>query len=560
MYSSAECKAQRSRSGPLRVSLLCLFCLVSSWPHTLALSDPAVPPAFVDVSREAQLSYRHVSGTLPIRHIAETMGSGGGFLDYDNDGWQDVYLVNGGTRPGIRVAISAKNQLFRNHRDGTFTDVTTAVGVGDPSYGMGCAFADYDNDGFVDIYVTNLGPNVMYHNNGDGTFTDVTQKAGLGDPLWSTSAAFGDYDGDGYLDLYVCNYLKVPFAVSSAITCPYSYNGVPNTLYRNRGDGTFEEATAQARVREDSSYSKSLGVIWLDADNDGDLDLYVANDTTANFLFENRGDGTFEDISLVSGTAFGESGAPQAGMGVDAADLNGNGLFNIFVTNYSLQHNALYWNEGSGIFIDRVVDSRLAGPSYLPLGFGANFFDYDNDGFVDLFVGNGHVLENTKEVSPSTAYRQLNQLFRHLGQGRFVEVSSQAGAYFSRKNVRRGSATGDFNNDGKVDLLVTNNNDGADLLENRTAGANHWLKLKLEGTHCNRDAVGAKVTLTAGNYRRTQEVRAGNSYLSQSDLRLHFGVGNRTSIDSLQVSWPCGKKQRLAPIKELDQIIRIQEK
>ena len=308
------------------------------------------------------------------------------------------------------------------------------------------------------------------------------------------------------------------------------------------------------------SYSKSLGVIWLDADNDGDLDLYVANDTTANYLFENRGNGTFEDISLVSGTAFGEAGVPQGGMGVDATDLDGSGRFNIFVTNYSLQHNALYWNEGSGIFSDRIVDSRLAGPGYLPLGFGVNFFDYDNDGLVDLFVGNGHVLENTKEMSPSTEYRQLNQLFRHLGQGRFLEVSSQAGAYFSHKNVRRGSATGDFNNDGKVDLLVTNNNDRADLLENRTASPHHWLKLKLEGTHCNRDAVGAKVTLSAGAYRLTQEVRAGNSYLSQSDLRLHFGLGDRTQVDSVQVSWPCGKKQDLPAIQELDQIIHLQEK
>ena len=389
------------------------------------------------MSQEAKLLFFHVNGASPQKYIVETVGSGAGFLDYDNDGWMDVYFVNGGPTPTTVPAVSAANQLFRNNRDGTFTEVTEKAGVGDTSYGVGCAFADYDNDGFVDICVTNVGPNVMYHNNGDGTF---------------------------------------------------------------------------------------------------------------------------EDISLVSGTAFGESGAPRAGMGVDAADLNGNGLFNIFVTNYSLQHNALYWNEGSGVFIDRAVDSRLAGPSYLPLGFGANFFDYDNDGFVDLFVGNGHVLENTKEVSPSTEYRQLNQLFRHLGQGRFVEVSSQAGAYFSRKNVRLGSATGDFNNDGKMDLLVTNNNDGADLLENRTAGANHWLKLNLEGTHCNRDAVGAKVTLTAGDYRLTQEVRAGNSYLSQSDLRLHFGVGNRTCINSLQVSWSCGKKQRLAPIKELGQIIHIQEK
>ena len=301
---------------------------------------------------------------------------------------------------------------------------------------------------YVDIYVTNLGPNLLYHNNGDGTFTEIASKAGVADRLWGTSAAFADYDQDGNLDLYVCNYLQFSFAGHRRcyvgevpIYCyPHSYEGAPNALYRNNGDGTFAEVTAIAGVREDPQYSKSLGVIWLDMDGDGDVDLYVANDTTANYLFENKGNATFEDLSLVSGTAFSGAGVPQAGMGIDAADLDGNGSFDIFVTNFSLQHNALYWNDGSGIFSDRILESNLAGPGFLPLAFGTNFLDYDNDGLVDLFVANGHVFDNAEMINPSLQHAQANQLFRHLGQGRFLEISSQSGAYFSRKNVSRGSA------------------------------------------------------------------------------------------------------------------------
>ncbi len=518
-----------------------------------------VPPLLLDVSQPAGLSFSHVAGASGTTHIAETMGSGGGFLDYDNDGWLDIYLVNGGARPGIQSVSPTTNALFRNNRDGTFTDVSTKAGVGDTSYGMGCAFADYDNDGFVDIYLTNLGPNVLYHNNGDGTFTDVTAKAGVGDPLWSTSAAFADYDRDGYVDLYVCNYLEVPFSSVSAEINAYIYSGVPNTLYRNKGNGVFEEATLKAGLREDPLYSKSLGVIWLDMDNDNDSDLYVTNDTTANYLFANNGDGSFQDISLQSGTAFSGQGLAQAGMGVDAADL-GNGYSSIHVTNYSLENNNLYWNYGSGTFTDQIIESRLAGSSFVPLGFGTNWFDYNNDGLPDLFVANGHVLENTRLVQRSTEYRQTNQLFLYQGQGTFSEVSSRAGGYFKHKNVSRGSAAGDFNNDGRVDLLVTNSNGKSDLLENRTRSSHHWLKFKLNGTDCNRDGIGAKIHLKAGKQQLTQEVRAGSSYLSQSDLRLNFGLGNETRVESILVSWPCGKKESLIPPPQLNQTIYIKEK
>ena len=364
------------------------------------------------------------------------------------------------------------------------------------------------------------------------------------------------------------NYLRFSFA--SHRTCyasdlliycyPHSYDGAPNTLYRNLGDGSFETVTGQAGVKEDPQYSKTLGVLWFDMDNDRDLDLYVVNDTTANYLFENKGKGKFEDVALLSGAAFNGMGMAQSGMGVDATDLTGNGRFAMFVTNFSMQTNDLYWNQGDGTFSDHTLQAELATPSFMPLGFGANFFDYDNDGWADLFVANGHVFDNIAIINPSLEHPQPNQLFHNEGKGKFLSASSQAGPYFSVKNVSRGSAVGDFNNDGKVDLLVMNNNDKVDLLQNRSTTPNHWLKLKLKGTHCNRDGVGSKVVLTAGSYSLTQEVRAGSSYLSQSDLRLHFGLGSRDRIDSIRVSWPCGKDQVVEPPTQLDQIVQVEER
>ena len=559
--STIEGPFQRELSVFLSVLALMLRLVLSA----SAASDSA--PSFQDVSREAGLSFIHASGASSEKYLVETMGSGGGFLDYDRDGWMDVYLVNSGATPSSSSAPPGKNRLFRNNGDGSFSDVTDQAGVGDPSYGMGCVFADYDNDGDVDLYVTNLGPNVLYRNNGDGTFTDVSAAAGVGDPLWSTSAAFGDYDADGWLDLYVGNYLKFTFATHRRcysgellIYCfPHSYDGVPNTLYRNRGDGTFERANEKAGVIEEAQYSKSLGVLWLDLEGDGDLDLYVANDTTANYVFRNGGDGVFEDVSLLSGGAFNGMGMAQSGMGVDAADLAGNGLYSIFVTNFSLQTNDLYWNNGQGILTDHTLQAGLSQDSFLPLGFGANFLDYDNDGLLDLFVANGHVFDNIATINPSLEYAQPNQLFRNRDAGRFDAVSARAGPYFSRKNVSRGSAVADYNNDGRLDLLVTNNNQKADLLENRSVGNHHWLQLRLEGTHCNRDGVGAKARLKAGGRLLSQEVRAGSSYLSQSDLRVHFGLGAATGIDSIEILWPCGRRQMVPPPSTVNRILRVKE-
>ena len=517
-------------------------------------------PRFADVSRAAGLEFVHrnqVSEPDPkAKYLIETMGSGGGILDYDGDGWMDVYLVNG----------QGSNRLFRNRRDGTFSDVTDQAGVGDPSYGMGCTFGDYDNDGHVDIYVTNVGPNVLYRNLGNGAFQDVSRRSGAADSRWGTSAAFADYDGDGLLDLYLANYLEFSFQGHEPcyfqqipIYCyPHGFDGVGNVLYRNLGGRTFIDVTRSAGLREDARYSKSLGVLWLDLDRDGDQDLYVANDTTGNYLFRNQGDGSFQDVSLESGTALGGSGMAQAGMGVDAGDLDGGGRFHVLVTNYSLQYNALYWNEGGEFFSDRIIDTGLSGPSFVPLGFGANFFDADNDGDLDLFVANGHVLEEAARANPGSRYRQANQLFLNDGKGRFAEAGDPGG-YFSVRNVSRGSAVGDFNNDGKLDLLVTNCGGKTDLLENRTPGSGNWIRFRLRGSHCNRDAVGARVTLGAGNLKLTRELRSAGSYLSQSDPRLHFGLGRRSKIDSIRISWPCGKAQGITPPQPLNRTIFIQE-
>ena len=441
MNSSHQSRNDLTRAWFSRFLPWLLSLLPFGYPAALLAAEPAVPSIFVDVSQEAGLSFQHVNGSSAKKDLVETMGSGGGFLefDYDGDGELDIYLVNSGPTPTSQSTVAAVNRLFHNSGDGTFTDVTEKAGVGDSSYGMGSAFADYDNDGFVDIYVTNLGPNILHRNNGDGTFSDVTNEVGVGDLLWSSSAAFGDYDGDGNLDLYVANYLRFSFA--SHRTCyasdlliycyPHSYDGAPNTLYRNLGNGSFETVTGRAGVKEDSQYSRALGVLWFDMDNDRDLDLYVVNDTTANSLFENKGKGKFEDVALLSGAAFNGMGMAQSGMGVDAADLTGTGRFAMFVTNFSMQTNDLYWNQGDGTFSDHTLQSELATPSFMPPGFGANFLDYDNNGWSDLFVANGHVFDNIAAINPSLAHRQPNQLFQNEGKGKFSSSSSQAGLYFS---------------------------------------------------------------------------------------------------------------------------------
>ncbi|MCS6805482.1 MAG: CRTAC1 family protein [Acidobacteriota bacterium] len=510
---------------------------------------------FVPVQDQAGLLFTHVHGGSGRKYMIETMGSGGGFLDYDNDGWLDIYLVQSGPLPGFSDQTPLPNKLYRNNGDGTFTDVTEQAGLGDTSYGMGCAFGDIDNDGFIDIFVTNFGPNKLYRNNGDGTFTDVTERAGVGDPRWGSSAAFADYDGDGFLDLYVVNYVN--FSLDRNIYCgepglqtychPDVYDGVPDILYRNNGDGTFTDVTRQAGLYIDAKdQSKGLGVVWSDYDNDGDADIFVANDSTRQFLFRNNGNGTFTEIGVSAGFAYNGQGKTTAGMGIDAGDYNGDGFFDLFITNLDFETNTLYHSLGDGSFEDRTDTTGLAAPSLTRVGFGTNFFDFDNDGDVDLFVANGHIIDNIARQNPSLSYEQPAQLYENLGRGPFADISARAGAFFRTPWVGRGAAFGDVDNDGDVDILQTNNNQRALLLRNEIGHRQNWVMLKLASRHRGRDAIGARVTLVAGDLTQIEEVRSGSSYLSQNDLRVHFGIGNRQTIDYIEIRWPEGLRQRLS--------------
>ena len=509
---------------------------------------------FVDVTEEAGISFQHINGAEGAFHLPETLGAGGAFFDADNDGFLDIYLVNSGywdKPPTARQAVSA---LYRNNRDGTFTDITTAAGVENRgNYGQGAACADYNNDGNVDLYVTNFGANVLYRNNGDGTFTDVTASAGVGDSGWSSSACFLDYDVDGHLDLFVVNYLVYSIDVSY-LPCgedgiqtychPSLFEGAPDTLYRNNGDGTFTDVSQSAGVGDIGGpfHGKGLGVVSADFNNDGAPDLYVANDDTRNDFFYNNGDGTFREISLLAGCAYSFNGVAQAGMGVATGDYNGDGWFDIFVTNLSYETNALYRNNGDGTFTDVIYEARLGKESFLFVGFGTRFFDADNDGWQDIFIANGHILDNIEDTHDVLTYRQPDQLFRNKGDGTFQEDSESAGIYFQRAAVSRGALFGDYDNDGDVDMLVTQSNGPATLLENWEMQSNS-VSIKTVGVISNRDGIGTRITLTAGGRTQIQEVNPGGSYLSSHDPRSHFGLGANTAIDRLEVRWQSGVRQ-----------------
>ena len=505
---------------------------------------------FVDVTEEAGINFHHINGAEGAFHLPETLGAGGAFFHADNDGFLDVYLVNSGYWD--KPVVSA---LYRNNRDGTFTDITTAARVENRgNYGQGAACADYDNDGNVDLYVTNFGANVLYRNNGDGTFTDVTVSAGVGDPGWSSSACFLDYDADGYLDLFVVNYLvyslDVPYLPCGedgiqTYCHPSLFEGAPDTLYRNNGDGTFTDVSQAAGVGGIGGmfHGKGLGVVSADFNNDGAPDLYVANDDTRNDFFYNNGDGTFSEISLLAGCAYSFNGIAQAGMGVAVADYNADSWLDIFVTNLSYETNALYRNNGDGTFTDVIYEAHLGKESFLFVGFGTGFFDADNDGWQDIFIVNGHILDNIEDTHDVLTYRQPDQLFRNKGDGTFQEVSESAGAYFQRVAVSRGALFGDYDNDGDVDLLVTQSNGPAILLENKTEAQNNWVSIKTVGVISNRDGIGTRIAVTTNGHTQIQEINPGASYLSSHDPRCHFGLGAHTSIDRLEVRWQSGVVQ-----------------
>ena len=513
---------------------------------------------FRDVTQQAGIRFVHNNGAFGKKFLPETMGPGVAFIDYDNDGWPDIFLVNGADWPG-HVQKHSTPKLFHNNRDGTFTDITHKAGLDIEIYGMGVAIGDYDNDGYDDLFITAYGQNRLFHNNGNGTFSDVTQKAGLSGPKeFSTSAAWVDYDKDGHLDLVVGNYVQwspetdlycTLDGKSKSYCTPESYKGTSVRLWHNRGDGTFEEATQKAGLGDPTS--KTLGVAVLDYDNDGWPDLLFSNDTQPNKLYRNNGNGTFTEKALVAGVAFSEDGVARAGMGVDASDYDHSGYPSLLITNFSNQMLSLYHNEGKGLFVDEAPRSEIGRASLLTLGFGCFFFDYDLDGWPDVLVTNGHIDADIQRVQANVKYAMPPHLFRNIGKGKFEEVTKTLGQAFARPRVGRGAAYADINNDGRLDLLLSTSGGPVYLFRNEAQGAaalNKSLRIKLIGTKSNRDGIGATVRLTAGGETQTQMLRSGSSYLSASELVLTFGLAQHDKADGIEIRWPNGQVDRLSGI------------
>jgi len=528
---------------------------------------PSGPIEFVDVTAQAGIHFKHNSGAFGKKYLPETMGSGVCFLDYDNDGWQDIFFVNSMDWPEHKTGKSYP-ALYHNNHDGTFTDVTREAGLAIENYGLGCAVGDYDNDGFEDLYLTTVGSNHLFHNLGNGKFVDVTAKAGVASPGFSASAVWFDYDNDGKLDLFVTHYIE--WSVEKDQYCsldnknksyctPQTYKGESSRLYHNKGNGVFEDVTKRAGLLDPSS--KALGVALLDYDNDGWMDLFVTNDTEPNKLYHNNHDGTFTDVGVNVGVAFSDSGRVRAGMGTDAADIDGSGFPTVVIGNFTNESMALYRSDGSGLFTDESVSSGVSQMTTQSLTFGCFFMDYDLDGFLDIVAANGHVSDDIAVVQPTLRYAQPAGVFRNIGNRKFEDVSGKLGRAIQKAVVARGLAYADFDNDGDLDLVITANNGPARLLRNENANQNDVLRVKLIGTKSNRDAIGAKVTLSTGSGTTlSRMVKGGSSYLSQSELPLMFGLGKPGNAKSLrlQIVWPSGRKESIAEIKP-NQFVTIQE-
>ena len=521
---------------------------------------------FVDVTQEVGIHWTHIDGRSGQKYFMETLGSGAAFFDYDADGDADLYFVNGAPLPGYVAKEIPTNCLYQNNGDGTFTDVTEIAGVGDTGYGHGCAVGDYNNDGQLDLYVTNYGTNRLYRNNGDGTFTDVAEVAGVTEARWSSSCAFADYDRDGHLDLYVVNYIV--FDIDENPWCGLKEKGIraycepdnfpaqSDTLFRNNGDGTFTDVTKTAGVY--NTTGKGLGVVWGDYNNDGAPDLYVANDSTENFFYHNNDDGTFEEVGFMIGVALSEDGAPENGMGTAFGDWNNDGWFDLTVTNYAQQTNTLYQNDADGFFTDATATTKTAQVTYPYLGWATAFIDYDNDGYQDLFVANGHLHDNLSELGQQGTYGQRNLLFRNNYDGTFTEVSETLGPGMKLEDVSRGATFADYDLDGDIDIVVTNSNTIPRLLRNEGGNQKNWLQVRLVATTGPTDAIGARVSIKTGELTQTREVRSGDGYLSQRELTLHFGIGDYEQVDSIEVRWQSGMRQLIESVPA-NQVLSLEE-
>jgi hypothetical protein len=543
---------------------------------SLALATPARAfnpenrsrATFLDVAAQAGITFRHDNASSAEKYLIETMGSGCGWIDYDQNGLLDLYLVNGTATRVYTPQQPTRGALYRNNGDGGFTDVTAKAGVGaEGLFGMGVAVGDYDNDGFPDLLVLGYGRCILYHNNGDGTFTDVTARAGVQNSgLWASSAAWFDYDNDGKLDLIIANY--VDWSPERNFYCgdrgpgmrsychPDDFHGQPPTLYHNNGDGSFTDVSKSSGVGLKGG--NGLGVVTFDYDNDGWQDIFIANDHMPNFLFHNNRDGTFREVGYQAGVAVSADGQFEAGMGTDAADTTRSGRLDLIVGHLDMQLARVYQNMGDQTFEDATLRSKLSYSTYHMSTFGARFMDYDNDGWRDLFLANGHVLDNIERYHADTKYAEPKMMFRNTGRGIFENVSDQLGPDFQLPRVSRGAAIGDFDNDGDLDILINNCGQAPQLLRNDGGNANHWLEILLIGTKSNRDGVGARVKVTAGDLIRYDQRKGGMSYQSAQDPRLHFGLSQRSSVDSIEIVWSSGSVTKLANVKA-DQIIAVKE-
>ena len=543
------------------------FSVALAAPHpTFSLDLGGI--TFVDVAVRSGITFRHDNAVSPEKYLIETMGSGCAWIDYDQNGLLDLYLVNGAATRVYAPKQSLRSALYRNNGDGTFTDVTAKAGVGGEGlFGMGVAVGDYDNDGYPDLFVLGYDRCILYHNNGDGTFTDITAHAGVTNSgRWASSAAWFDYDNDGRLDLVIANY--VDWSPERNFYCgdpgpgmrsychPDDYHGQPPTLFHNNGNGTFTDVSKSSGLGLKGG--NGLGVVTFDYDNDGWQDIFIANDHMPNYLFHNNRDGTFREVGYLAGVSVSADGQFEAGMGTDAADTTGSGRLDLIVAHLDMQLARIYQNLGDQTFEDATLRSKLSYATYHISTFGTRFMDYDNDGARDLFLANGHVLDNIERYHADTKYAEPKMMFRNTGHGIFENVSDRLGADFLTPRVSRGAAVGDFDNDGDLDILVNNCGQTPQLLRNDGGNANRWLEILLVGTKSNRDAVGARVKVTVGDLVLYDQRKGGMSYQSAQDPRLHFGLGQRSMVDLIEIMWPSGSTTKLSKIKA-DQIIAIKE-